>query len=263
MTRSAPDRDRPPVIGVSACFFHPDPTRQLFKGKTLLYAEESLLAWLMRGGALPFLLPRATPEVPVAALVAAIDGLVLAGGDDVAPQSYGEEPLRPEWAGDLPRDRYEIELSHECLRADRPVLGVCRGVQLLNVALGGTLWQDISTQCSGALVHRDWEIYDRNLHEVTIEEGSHLHAVLGCSSVRMVSIHHQALRKLGQDLIVEARSTEDGIIEAVRLDSDRYAVGVQWHPEFQQDGDDGVAAAERLLGGFLDAVCERRRQRER
>ncbi len=97
-------------IGVSACFMHADPQRALFKGKTLLYAEESMLSWVMSAGALPVLLPRAAGPFTVREIVEAIDGLVLQGGVDMAPSQYGEEPLRPEWAGDPVRVAYEIEL---------------------------------------------------------------------------------------------------------------------------------------------------------
>ena len=129
---------RPLRIGVSACFFHADPTRPVFKGKTLLYAEESMLDLLGRCGALAYLIPRPAPNGPsIEDYVHDLDGLLLEGGSDVCPRSYGEEPLRPEWAGDEPRDRYEIDLIHAFHDAGKPVLGICRGVQILNVAFGG------------------------------------------------------------------------------------------------------------------------------
>ena len=98
-------KDEPRLrIGVSACIMHADPTRPLFKGKTLLYAEESMLAWIMSGGVIPVLLPRAASGITVRDLLSSVDGLILQGGVDMAPLHYGEEPARPEWAGDAARD---------------------------------------------------------------------------------------------------------------------------------------------------------------
>ena len=240
---------RPPRIGVSACFFHPDPTRPVFKGKTLLYAEESMLDLFARSGALTYLLPRrSTSELPasdpvdldpvgptVEDYVADLDGLVLEGGSDVCPRTYGQEPLRPEWEGDEPRDRYEIDLIRAFLAAGKPVLGICRGIQILNVALGGTLYQDLATQIPDmpADRHRDWERYDSVSHEVKVEPGSRLADLYdGAARLRVNSVHHQAIRDLADGLVVEARSSSDGLIEAVRGRGPGYVAGVQWHPEF-------------------------------
>jgi putative glutamine amidotransferase len=260
---AAPARVR---IGVSACIMHADPTRNLFKGKTLLYAEESMLQWIMGEGVLPVLMPRASGRVAAADLVdgLGIDGLILQGGVDMAPESYGETAVRPEWAGDRLRDAYEIELISLCLAADRPVLGVCRGAQVLNVALGGTLWQDLATQHPGGRLHRDWEVYDRHAHDVTVEPGSRLSSWYGgITAGRINSVHHQGLRELGRDLVVEARSAPDGVIEAVRLEgSGPFAYGVQWHPEFlAASREPGLLDPAVLLRGFLDEVRARKAAR--
>lgn len=256
-------------IGVSACIMHADPTRSVFKGKTLLYAEESMLTWVMSAGAIPILLPRAVAPLTARDLVELVDGLVLQGGVDMSPLHYGEEPLRPEWAGDAARDRYEIELIHLCLQADKPVLGVCRGAQVLNVALGGSLYQDIATQHEAGHVHRNWDIYDQHGHEVTVEPGTALARWYNCSSTgaraRTNSVHHQGVKELGRDLVVEARSVPDGIVEAVRYEGRvnghaPFAYGVQWHPEFmQEDRGPGVLDSETLMGAFLAEVRARRR----
>lgn len=253
-------------IGVSACFFHADPMRNLFKGKTLLYAEESMLEWIMRGGAVPMMLPRAHGALTPADLLDSIDGLVLQGGADMAPGNYGEEPLRPEWAGDHLRDLYEIELVRLCLAANKPVLGVCRGAQVLNVALGGTLYQDIETLHPGARVHRNWEIYDQHAHEIVFEPGAWLdrwYPGHTGSVPRVNSVHHQGLRTLGRGLVVEARSVPDGVVEAVRYESpdasgaSPFAYGVQWHPEFIRPGELGLLDPQVLLAAFLEQVGAR------
>ena len=249
-------------IGVSACIMHADPTRNLFKGKTLLYAEESMLQWIMGEGVLPVLLPRASGRLSTKDLVEglAIDGLILQGGVDMAPESYGETPVRPEWAGDRVRDTYEMELISLCLAANKPVLGVCRGAQVLNVTLGGTLWQDLATQHPGGRVHRDWEVYDRHAHDIALSPGSRLSAWYGgVTAGRINSVHHQGLRELGRNLVVEARSEPDGVIEAVRLDDgERFAYGVQWHPEFLAAArEPGLLDPAVLLRAFLDEARAR------
>lgn len=256
-------------VGVSACFFHHDPTRPIFKGKRLLYVEESMLQWLMSNGALPVLVPTPHAGISTDEFLSHVDGLLLQGGSDVCPESYGETALRPEWNGDLFRDRYETELIHACMRDDKPVLGICRGHQIINVALGGSLYQDIELQVSGAMVHRDWEVYDQLRHEITIDPNSKLAALYrdyDANAPVIISIHHQAIKDLAPGLSVEARCDVDGIIEAVRLtespsgdaSSVPYVVGVQWHPEFQKAGD-GLLPPDPLMREFLQEIGERRR----
>jgi putative glutamine amidotransferase len=271
-----------PRIGLSACFFHGDPTRPIFKGKTLLYLEESLAHWIQSEGALVYLLPTVPskvsgeglavscakprdPDLPLATrhsplttseVISDIDGLVLQGGSDVAPETYGETSLRPEWAGDAIRDKYEIELVKECLQQRKPILGVCRGAQLLNVALAGTLYQDISAQLPGARIHRDWEIYDRLFHDIRIHEGSALQKLYpGKKSARVNSVHHQGIKDLGKGLRVEASALDDGMVEAIRFEGQPFAFGFQWHPEFQDPLDPTLLDCKPILRHFLQEAC--------
>jgi putative glutamine amidotransferase len=276
-------RSKRPLIGVSASFFHPDPGRALYKGKTLLYAEQSLFHWVMSGGAVPVLLPTAPPRrgepgpggrigasLFAADMVEQIDALLLQGGADMSPRSYGAEPLRPEWQGDALRDAYEIELLNLSISAGKPVLGVCRGAQVINVALGGTLYQDIELEHEheDKRVHRMWEIYDQHGHDITVEPGSWLERWYGGEArrVRVNSVHHQAIRQLGCDLVVEARSIPDGIVEAVRYQPPAgstvaqvpWVYGVQWHPEFAtaapSPSGPQLLDSMVLLEAFLEAV---------
>jgi len=246
-----------PRIGLSSCFFHADPRRPVFKGKTLLYAEESMLDLLGRGGALTYPVPRPVAGGPdLAAYVDDLDGLVLQGGSDVCPRTYGHEPLRPEWEGDEPRDRYEIELIRAFVAAGKPVLGICRGAQILNVAFGGTLYQDLATQMPGSQTHRDWEIYDANHHDVDLSAGSGLSRLYGGRDrLRVNSVHHQAVRDLAPGFAVEAVSPTDGVVEAIRGPGPGYVLGVQWHPEFTPVGSTELAPSEPLVDDFLAAVA--------
>jgi putative glutamine amidotransferase len=248
-------------IGISACFFHADPNRAIFKGKTLLYLEQSLSHWIASRDVLMYMIPTVPTGSPITLneLALELDGLVLQGGSDVSPKSYGEEPLKPEWSGDPIRDQYEVKLVSLFMQSRKPVLGVCRGLQLLNVAFGGTLIQDIATQIPGSLVHRNWEIYDKNFHEIELANGSHLQKIYGnISKAKVNSVHHQAIKDLGQGLVVEARSPVDGVIEAVRHTGPGYLTAIQWHPEFNDPNDKTLLDSSVLLDDFLTAVKQRR-----
>lgn len=210
--------------------------------------------WVMSTGAMAYLIPAPAAGGPTSLrdLVADFSGLILQGGSDVSPRSYGEEALRPEWNGDPVRDEYESALLREFMSAGRPVLGVCRGLQLLNVALGGTLYQDIATQLPGAINHRDWEIYDQNFHELEVEAGSRLAALYpGQPSWKVNTVHHQAIKGLAPGLTIEARSRRDGIIEAVRHEGKAWVQAVQWHPEFHDPRDSSLLSSQPLLQEFL------------
>jgi putative glutamine amidotransferase len=247
-----------PRIGISSCFFHPDNERKIFKGKTLLYLEQSMAFWVQSGGGLPYLVPTVKPSSGFSPEDYALDldGLLLHGGADVCPRTYGEEPLKPDWEGDAIRDLYEIELVQAFMALGKPVLGICRGHQILNVTFGGTLWQDQLEQGATERVHRSQELYDRNLHTVDLVPGSQLAKLYpGEGTVLVNSVHHQAVRELGKGLIVEATSSDDGIVEAMRLDDERYVVGVQWHPEFFEGVDDGTMLDNGpILREFLTAA---------
>ena len=249
-------------VGISACFMHADPARPLFTGKTLQYLEQSIAHWVMSTGALAVMIPSPTGatqrgDVTLDHYAQWLDGLVLHGGADVSPLSYGEQPLQERWAGDKIRDEYEMDLVAAFERHGKPVFGVCRGLQLLNVAYGGTLYQDIQTQRPGALQHRDAATYDGNFHTVDIRPGSSLARLYpGAARVKVNSIHHQAIKDLAAGFGVEAVSNEDGLIEAIRRQDPAkpYVAAVQWHPEFHQPGCDTIDDAA-LLADFLAAAC--------
>ena len=252
-------------IGISACFMHADPARALFTGKTLQYLEQSIAHWVMSAGALPVLVPSPTGETQRGDITLDhygewLDGLVLHGGADVSPLSYGEQPLQERWAGDRVRDLYEMELVAAFERHGKPVFGVCRGLQLLNVAKGGTLYQDIATQLPTARVHRDAGVYDQNFHTVDLQPGSRLAALYPAAARHTVnSIHHQAIKQLAPGFAVEAVSTDDGLVEAIRRHdvTKPYMAAVQWHPEFHRPGAGAIDDAV-LLDDFLVAAAATR-----
>ncbi len=255
---------RRPVIGISAGILYEDPARRAFNGRKLYYVEYSLADWLFRCGALAYVLPVPSNGSPISVgdLVEALDGLVLQGGVDISPLNYGETALNKEWAGDPVRDAYEIELVHQCIALNKPVLGICRGHQLINVALGGSLYQDIPSQLPSDVVHFDRPLYEKCLHEIEFEPDSHLSTIYpGMNRARVNSVHHQAVKRLGTGLEIEARSPIDGLVEGIRLSKahplDPYVVGVQWHPEFQAPDDTSLLDPRPLVADFLDAIRAR------
>ena len=250
-------------IGLSARLMHTPPLELGFRNKTLQYLEQAIAHWIMARGAMVLMLPTLgfdaevdRRRVKVRHYVDALDGLVMQGGADVSPTSYGQQPLRPEWSGDVVRDRYEMELVEGFLAQGKPVLGICRGAQLLNVAFGGTLYQDIATQRQDARNHVDAELYDQHHHEIIFEPESRLAQLYaGMTGGRVTSIHHQAVDRLGSDLVVEARATEDGMVEAIRSTGSCFVAGVQWHPEFHAINP-ALLSGEPLLDGFLDCAAK-------
>lgn len=250
-------------IGISACFLHPDPARAAFAKKTLQYVEQSMAHWVMSQGALPVMIPSPSGdtfrgEVHFDDYAQWLDGLVLHGGADVWPGSYGETPLKEQWSGDRVRDAYEQALVKAFVAAGKPVFGVCRGLQLINVAFGGTLFQDIATQKPDALVHRDADTYDTNFHQLDLVPETRLSQLLaGVDSYKINSIHHQGIKDLAPGFVVEARCPDDGMIEAIRHTGPTYVAAVQWHPEFHQPGL-GTMDDSPLLTDFLEAALAAR-----
>jgi putative glutamine amidotransferase len=253
------------LIGVSARIYFPG-TPVLDLGgvwtKTLHYLEQSVAQWLIRGGALPLMIPAVDAqsvvqreELDFRHYAESLDGLVLQGGNDVAPESYGEAPLKTAWRGDPVRDSYEMELIRAFEQAGKPIFGICRGLQMLNVTFGGTLWQDIETQQPEALAHLKTDLYERNVHKVEILPNTHLSSLYPHLRQGFInSIHHQAIRTLAPGFVVEARCPEDGIIEAIRRDGSSFIAAVQWHPEFRQKNCAVTFDDTPILHNFLSAA---------
>ena len=255
-------------IGLSACFQHADPSRSLFTNKTLQYVEQSIAHWLMSAGAMVVMVPCPTGETArgdtsLSHYAEWLDGVVMHGGADVWPGTYGEMPLREAWVGDRIRDLYDLALVEAFEQAGKPIFGVCRGLQLINVAFGGTLYQDIETQHPYALQHRDPVSYDQNFHDIEFVEGTRLSQLYpGLAHARVNSIHHQGIKHLAPGFEVEAWSYPDRVPEAIRRKPGQggrgYIAATQWHPEFHREGNwvntvDDSAILHDFLDGCLGA----------
>lgn len=252
-------------IGISARIFHPEAGAKGLRSKTLQYLEESIAQWVMSRDVMVFMIPTVNnngllhpSNIRLRDYAKHLDGLVLQGGADVSPQTYSEMATRPEWSGDRARDMYELELLHEFVEAGKPVLGICRGCQLINVAFGGTLYQDIASDVPTAIQHVS-DLYDSHYHIIHFPQGSALGSLFPTMPEALVnSIHHQAVKDLGRDLVVEAVSGKDNIVEAVRYRKARFVMGLQWHPEFHRPGSSELLDCTPILDEFLVAARETR-----
>ncbi len=234
-----------PVIGITCDL------RRKESGQVHELADRYVQAVTQAGG-IAVLLPRVDPE-QASLLVPHLDGLIVSGGRDIPPKFYGAQP-HPTTNTDAAMEErvaFELALVKAMIEAGKPVLGICHGCQLLNVAFGGTLLQDIPSQHPSPLPHRlegaPWFVE----HEVAIAEGSLLWQWLQSPRIVVKSGHHQAIDQLGVGLRVTAQSP-DGIVEAIEAADGRLVVGVQWHPEAQLEADH----AQKLFAAFLQA-CRR------
>jgi putative glutamine amidotransferase len=210
-----------PVIGITLG----DGDRPGFHSMRADYARS-----VERAGAVPVVLPTLAPT-HAEALLERVDGLLLSGGVDVDPSLYGR-PRHPKLGRvDRERDLFELALTRLALQRDLPILAICRGQQLLNVATGGTLIQDIPSELSGAVTHDAPGRRTERSHAVEVSAGSRLAEILGAGPLSVNSFHHQAIDDLGAGLVVTGRSPADGVIEAVEVKDRSFVVAVQWHPE--------------------------------
>lgn len=210
---------------------------------------------LEAAGAAPIIVPLLAGDATLRVIYERLDGLFLAGGVDVDPSYYGEPPHPRLGDVNRERDRIEITLLRWALADHMPVLAVCRGIQVLNVAAGGTLYQDIEAQIPNAMRHDYHKIRPRNYraHDVAIEPDSHLSRAMGAHAVGVNSLHHQAVKDVASGFRVTARAG-DGVIEGIERRNGHFAVGVQWHPEALAEED---AAMQALFDRFVEAIGDR------
>ena len=217
-----------PLIGITIGYSSQD--REIFS------LRDDYVRAVEKAGGLPLVLAPGTAE-DAPSLLDHLDGLLLTGGADVDPELYGEAPHESVSRVIPERDALEIALCREALRRDMPLLAICRGQQVLNVATGGTLVQDLPSQWKGAVNH-DPEVERWSpAHDVRILPGTRLREILGEERVAVNSFHHQAVKEPGRGAVVSAYSEGDDVVEAIEVPGRRLAVGVQWHPEAFWDKD--------------------------
>lgn len=226
---------RKPIIGL---------TPSVDEEKKMQVVQPGYLESLDKAGAIGLMLPLTDRDEDIARYVELCDGFLFVGGPDIEPWRYGQELLDVCGPQNVARDVIEIKLLQAALAANKPILGVCRGIQLLNVVLGGTLYQDLPSQYSDKTPHRMDPPYNRSIHGIRVVEGTplaNLPAITGANSR-----HHQAILDLAPGLEVMAYS-EDDIIEAVRMPDKKFVWAVQWHPEAYWEEECGHLALFREL----------------
>lgn len=229
----------PPVIGVT-CAAQPVNDRPASCLNTT-YVQAVLLA-----GGVPVILPTDLPPETVPLCLARLDGLILSGGGDVDPARFGEAPHPRLGAVDPRRDAWELAAARCAFEKGLPTLGICRGEQVMAVAVGSTLWQDIPSQLPQSGTHRyPGDTQPHECHRITVAEGTRLAAIMGSGSHPVNTFHHQAVKQPAGSLTICARAA-DGVIEAVEA-ADRFFLGVQWHPERLVTRDEKALALFRAL----------------
>ncbi len=251
----------PPLIGITTG------TRRVAHAPNEVVLRDTYPAAVIAAGGIPVVLPPTADEAVLAATVARLDGLLLTGGGDIAAHHFNAEPHPTTWrTRDESRDMYELWLTRHALAHHIPLLGICRGVQMLNVAAGGTLLQDIvsdhPTERDHGASERD-AVWVQHGHHIHVAPDSRLATVLGCTKLYTNTLHHQAIAAVAPGLRVTAHAP-DGIIEALELDregtNEPFVMGVQCHPEALVAA--GIAPWLRLFTAFVTAAREFQQQRE-
>jgi putative glutamine amidotransferase len=207
-------------------------------------------------GAVPWMVPLLADDLDtLRAIYERLDGVFLAGGVDLDPATYGALPHPKLGNVDPARDTVELALARWALEDDKPLLGLCRGLQVINVALGGSLHQDLEAECPAMIKHDYFPNFgferDHLAHDVEVKSGSRLANAFHAASVTVNSMHHQGIKTLGADLVATALAP-DGLVEGIELADRRFVLGVQWHPEVLEDRD---PRTRRLFQDFTDAAA--------
>ncbi|MDX2160065.1 MAG: gamma-glutamyl-gamma-aminobutyrate hydrolase family protein [bacterium] len=212
-------------------------------------------------GGIPVYIPTDLDEATLRELYERLDAVLLPGGPDVDPNEYGahRHPTVTDSRIDAKRDAVELTLARWQLEDDRPTFGICRGHQVLNVALGGTLIQDIPDQVKSTLAHDqpDGDPRSKHAHTITIAPSSRLASILGTTETTVNSLHHQSVERPAPGTLVSAHAP-DGVVEAIEVPEKRFMISVQWHPEDLYEGDDMM---KRLFQAFVDAAADYAAQR--
>lgn len=200
-----------------------------FAGYKRAYVNKDYVDAVIRAGGVPLIIPFSTDKEVIISQAQLIDGLILSGGHDISPYNYGQEPSQKIGETFPERDTYEMILLEESKKRNIPILGICRGFQLINVAAGGTLYQDLSLIPGNILKHNQVSNPTLKTHKVEIKENSFISSIFGKETM-VNSFHHQVINKVANDFIVVAKAS-DGVVEAIEHKTYKFLVAVQWHPE--------------------------------
>jgi putative glutamine amidotransferase len=226
-----------------------DHSRRKPTWKPFDYLKREYHEAIQKSGGIPILLPNTYDPALAADLIDTIDGLLMTGGGDLHPSYYNQNP-HPKLTESTPnRDSFEMALAKLALDSEMPIMAICRGHQVLNVILGGSLHQDLSCLPDNVLTHADPGQTARVFHDVAVSPGSLLHRIVGTDIIETNSSHHQVIDRLGEGLRFAAFAREDNIPEAIEHEAKRFVLGLQWHPEAIFDRDH----SRKIFGAFVEA----------
>jgi putative glutamine amidotransferase len=224
----------------------------------IYYNNRSYTRAVERSGGMPVLIPLLDNLDGLNTLLPSLDGLLLSGGIDLHPSSYGEEPHPLLGETSLQCDKLELALAEWALSNNIPTLGICRGMQVLNVALGGSLYQDLGSQYPDSLRHTNWDLPRNTLaHTMSVKVGSQLEQILGAGEVGVNSLHHQAIKVAGKGAVLSGYS-DDGVAEGLEIPEHRFMVAVQCHPEELYNDNQAWA---RYFTAFVNASAKKAEER--
>jgi putative glutamine amidotransferase len=224
-----------PIIGITCSMEYDDKMRKYPTAYAFDYLKRSYYEAVERSGGIAVVLPNTKRANKIDKLLSILDGLIISGGNDVDPVFYGERRIAKNLNITPERDLFEIALVKEAKVRRIPLLAICRGMQLVNVAFGGSLYQDFS--CEKMFLDHTLEgstVYNKR-HPVIIQERSKLFNIIQKKKIMVNTSHHQMVKKVGSGLVVTARSEKDGVIEAIESKDAHLLLGVQWHPELMKD----------------------------
>jgi putative glutamine amidotransferase len=239
-----------PIIGITTRSAQSDVYKIAMVATPRSYTEA-----VLRAGAIPVLIPLHVPKAQRETLLSRIDGIIFTGGGDINQNHFAGEDHDAIYDTDDERDEMELNFIHEVKRAEKPVLGICRGLQVFNVAHGGTLFTHISDQLPDAIKHDYFPGHPWTLraHQVQVDEDSLLAEVVGEPVLEVNSLHHQGIKELGHGLRAIAKAP-DGLVEAIEIEDHPFGLAVQWHPEWLP----GDAASEAIIGSLVKAAAHGR-----
>jgi putative glutamine amidotransferase len=245
----------PPLIGITADFSGVPSDRNHSQSEPTLFLPQRYVSAVEQAGAIPLILPANHSSLGLRRYMNLLDGLVISGGDfDIHPRYYGETPISQLGIIKPQRTEFELELATSALKRDLPVLGICGGAQAINVVLGGSLYQDIAAQLPGAVEHQQSDKKMVGGHRVQVQDGTRLREIVRRQSLEVNTTHHQAIKKLGRGLVVNAVA-EDGVIEGIESTQNEFVLGLQWHPEVLAPRQQ---LQRRIFSAFA-AICQKRK----
>lgn len=246
------NQTKSPIIGITSMLHSIE--SGCFLGYKRAAVGQRYVDAIHAAGGIPLILPIVEGKESIAQQLEVIDGLLFSGGDDISPLFYNDEPQQGLGPTCPERDRYEIHLFQMARHTNKPILGICRGLQLMNVAMGGTLYQDIPSTIPSPLIHQQQTKADEATHAVNLISETKLHRIMDGNALETNSFHHQAIKGLATGLVPNAYSS-DGLIEGIEGKEESYLLGVQWHPEYMFSKDPKML---KLFQTFVDAAQTRK-----